>query len=191
MSHREALLAAARECIEKKGYAEITARDLVAASGTNLSSIGYHFGSKDALLNLALEEAFNEYIERLLAIAAPAALDAEGRDRIRNTWIAMVEGFSILRPLFLAFTEAMIRAARNEDLRSQLAETVQRQRTAIAQAIDAEYPDLEGHSAAAVASFMMALCDGLLIQWVLDPDAVPAAAEIFDAVGLVFGSRSE
>jgi hypothetical protein len=85
----------------------------------------------------------------------------------------------------------MIRAARNEDLRSQLAETVQRQRTAIAQAIDAEYPDLAGHSAAAVASFMMALCDGLLIQWVLDPDAVPAAAEIFDAVGLVFGSRSE
>ena len=30
-----------------------TARDIVAASGANLASIGYHFGSKEALLSAA------------------------------------------------------------------------------------------------------------------------------------------
>jgi AcrR family transcriptional regulator len=188
MSHREELLAAARKCLEEKGYADTTARDLVAASGTNLSSIGYHFGSREALLNVALEEAFNEYADKILAIAAPAAFDTEGRGRIRDAWIAMVEGFSDVRPLFIAFTEAMLRGVRNEELGRQLAESVQRQRAAIAAGIDAGHPDLHGHSAETIASFMMALFDGLMIQWVLDPQSVPSAADIFDAVALIMGS---
>src|SRR5262245_21971068 len=35
VGHREQLLVAARQLLEDKGYAHITARDLVAASGTN------------------------------------------------------------------------------------------------------------------------------------------------------------
>ena len=49
MGHREQLLAAARTLLETRGYAHITARDLVAESDTNLASIGYHFGSKGIL----------------------------------------------------------------------------------------------------------------------------------------------
>src|ERR1700679_3316457 len=59
-SHRERLLQAAQALLREREYGNITARDLVAASGTNLGSIGYHFGSKEALLNeavgLALEQ---------------------------------------------------------------------------------------------------------------------------------------
>ena len=40
MSHREDLLAGAVQCLREKGYAHTTARDIVAASGTNLASIG-------------------------------------------------------------------------------------------------------------------------------------------------------
>ena len=56
MGHREALLDGARRCLLERGYARTTARDLVAASGTNLASIGYHFGSKEALLNGAMQQ---------------------------------------------------------------------------------------------------------------------------------------
>src|SRR5215831_19031374 len=51
VGHREDLLAAARRLLETKGFARITVRDLVAESGTSLASIGYHFGSKEGLLN--------------------------------------------------------------------------------------------------------------------------------------------
>src|SRR6266498_1795114 len=61
VGHRAQLLAAARQLLEDKGYAHITARDLVAASGTNLASIGYHFGSKAGLLNAALGVVFEEW----------------------------------------------------------------------------------------------------------------------------------
>ena len=69
MGHREDLLAGARRCLEKRGYARTTARDLVAESGTNLASIGYHFGSKEALLNEAIGESFQEWAERVRELA--------------------------------------------------------------------------------------------------------------------------
>ncbi|GAA1227852.1 hypothetical protein GCM10009676_07730 [Prauserella halophila] len=46
------------------------ARDLVAASGTNLASIGYHFGSKAGLLNAAIATVFEEWTDRLAGLAA-------------------------------------------------------------------------------------------------------------------------
>lgn len=50
MGHREDLLEGAKRCLLQKGFARTTARDIVKESGTNLASIGYHYGSKDALL---------------------------------------------------------------------------------------------------------------------------------------------
>jgi len=50
MGHKEDLLEGAQRCLLAKGFVRTTARDIVAESGTNLASIGYHYGSKDALL---------------------------------------------------------------------------------------------------------------------------------------------
>ena len=89
MGHREALLAAARRLLRTKGYAHITARDLVAESGTNLASIGYHFGSKAGLLNEAIGEAMQDWTEQLarIAMADPAASTAErGLSACRPCW---------------------------------------------------------------------------------------------------------
>src|SRR3712207_8498210 len=65
MGHREKLLAGAKRCLYERGYGRTTARDIVEASGTNLASIGYHFGSKEALLNAAMIEAVGEWGEEL------------------------------------------------------------------------------------------------------------------------------
>ncbi|MCZ9336342.1 TetR/AcrR family transcriptional regulator, partial [Streptomyces sp. TRM76130] len=50
MGHREDLLEGAKRCLLAKGFLRTTARDIVKESGANLASIGYHYGSKDALL---------------------------------------------------------------------------------------------------------------------------------------------
>lgn len=50
MGHREDLLEGAKRCLLEKGFLRTTARDIVKESGTNLASIGYHYGSKDALV---------------------------------------------------------------------------------------------------------------------------------------------
>ena len=57
-SHRDQLIKGAIKCLQTKGYAHTTARDIASASGANLASIGYHFGSKEALLNEAMIRLF-------------------------------------------------------------------------------------------------------------------------------------
>ena len=65
ISHRDQLLEGAIECLRTKGYARTTARDIAHAANGNLASIGYHFGSKEALLNEAITRACDEWTTRL------------------------------------------------------------------------------------------------------------------------------
>ncbi|MEN1888177.1 TetR/AcrR family transcriptional regulator [Streptomyces mirabilis] len=64
MGHREDLLEGAKRCLLEKGFVRTTARDIVKESGTNLASIGYHYGSKDALLTQAFVELVQEWGEK-------------------------------------------------------------------------------------------------------------------------------
>jgi AcrR family transcriptional regulator len=65
MGNREELLKGARKCLLEKGYVQTTARDIAKASGVGLAAIGYHFGTKEALLQEAMVEANQEWAERI------------------------------------------------------------------------------------------------------------------------------
>lgn len=178
MGHREQLLAAARELLEDKGYAHITARDLVAASGTNLASIGYHFGSKAGLLNAALGQVFEEWARQLAEIAL-AGPDASPTERVHRTWSAFLDHVGGRRSLLVSFVEAMAQADRDPELREQLAGTYRTVRARAGNIVaDALSADPDDPRCTAVASWIMAVCDGLALQWLLDPAAAPNGTDL-------------
>lgn len=191
MGHREDLLAGARRCLEKRGYARTTARDLVAESGTNLASIGYHFGSKEALLNEALGASFLEWAERVRTLALAIEPSGEPMDMLAASWEAMLASFAEYRGLAVAFTEALAQAERQPVLRAQLAEIYAQSRAAAAAMISETIGVPEGPQASALASFQIVMCDGLLVQWLLDPDATPSGAELTGALRLALGRTVE
>ena len=182
MGHRQQLLTAARQLLEDKGYAHITARDLVAASGTNLASIGYHFGSKAGLLNAALGIVFEEWVTQLaeIALAEPPVSPIE---RAHRTWAALLDNLHGRRALLVSFFEAMAQAERNPELREQLAgmyRTVRaRVSQIVAQGLDTDPDDPR---CTAVASWVIAVCDGLSLQWLLDPTASPASPDLLNGL---------
>ena|SRR5689334_1855351 len=183
MGHREALLGAARRCLEEKGYARTTARDLVAESGTNLASIGYHFGSKEALLNEAIGDAFQEWTNEVIA----TSLEGNERaplDAVAASWVELLDHtFERNRPLLVAFVEALAQAERSPELRAQLAGHYQRCRDTLADVVSQSIGEAEGMNPQAVASFLMAVIDGLILQYLLDPDAAPSGAELAESLG--------
>ncbi len=181
MGHREALLAAARRCMAERGYARTTARDLVAASGTNLASIGYHFGSKEALLNAAIAESFEEWMERIREIVlAEGHLDPLAA--MRTGWTALERILAEQRPLAVAFVEALAQCERSPELRQQLADCYERVRASIGEMATDMVSELPEHTARNVASFNVAVCDGLLVQWLIDPDRAPSAGDLMDGM---------
>jgi AcrR family transcriptional regulator len=190
VGHREELLAAARRLLEEKGYARITTRDLVAASGTNLHSIGYHFGSKAGLLNAAIGEVFEEWTDKLarIAMADPAATPVE---RGRRAWAAMLDSLPATRDLLLSYVEALAQAERTASLREQFAEQYRRCRGKVAELVAESLGD--GTAPAdrrcqAVASFVIAICDGLSVQWLLDPEGAPTSEELTEGLAAMWSA---
>jgi AcrR family transcriptional regulator len=187
MGHREDLLAGARRCLEERGYARTTARDLVAASGTNLASIGYHFGSKEALLNEAIAASFEEWTRRVhdLAFGDGRRGGVESGDPavlMAATYSAMLTSFAEYRGLAVAFIEALAQAERQPALKAHLAKAYADCRTQVEAMVRELLGDLPAERAHALASFQIAICDGLLVQWLLDPDATPSGSALGGAL---------
>lgn len=170
LGNREALLQAAIRCLQERGYARTTARDLVRASGTNLGAIGYHFGSKEALLNEALAESVRRWLPRV----AEAALASSAQASVNDVAGLLFETVSGNRSLAVAYLEAWAQAERSPELRDQLAGHYREFRAAIGALAAAITPE-PGQSELdfdAIASLIIALADGLMVQWLLDPKAV-------------------
>src|SRR5215472_3439456 len=123
MGNREDLLAGAKRCLIEKGYARTTARDIASASGVSLAAIGYHFGSKDALMNQAVYESIGDWAEEVeRALAAEGALDAEPLRRFESIMGRTIESFGGSgRGLWAAQLELMSLLGHNEELRAFLA----------------------------------------------------------------------
>jgi AcrR family transcriptional regulator len=188
VGHREDLLVAARRLLEERGYAHITARDLVAASGTNLASIGYHFGSKAALLHAAIEAAFEEWAAQLagMVMADPVATPLE---RAWATWSAVVDALPERHAMLQAYIEALAQAQRDPVLHAQLAAHLETVRAMVAERAaeslgDGTAPD--DPRCRAIASFVIAVCDGLSMQYLLDPDGAPTSTQLRDGLAAVF-----
>jgi AcrR family transcriptional regulator len=182
VGHREDLLAGAKRCLFEKGYARTTARDIVAASGTNLASIGYHYGSKEALLNLALFDALNEFGEQVAQAMAEAGPAAGPPERFAAFWARVLAAFEEHRHLWGATFEIYHQINRMPELRKMVAEGTEDARRSWARLIQGIDPAAEPGRAHAVGSIYQALLAGVLAQWLTDPEHAPSAAELAEGL---------
>ncbi|TDD14451.1 TetR/AcrR family transcriptional regulator [Nonomuraea diastatica] len=185
--YRERLLAGAVSCLQEKGYARTTARDLVAASGTNLASIGYHFGGKDALLNEAIAEIFEQWTERVERSMFGAELGT-GREMLERALRELIDVFEELGPQLVLLVEGYPAALRAPVLREKLAQAYARARAAgvgmMRRAADELGVELPMNPEVFV-SVVVAIADGLMLQWLLDPSATPDARQVVDALAAI------
>lgn len=185
ISHREQLLQGAIECLRSKGYSRSTARDIAAAADANLASIGYHFGSKEALLNEAILRTCDQWTERLGEAAFSGAANSP-LDQMSASWVAMRESFSELRPVLVGLIEAVAQSAWSDELREKLAAHYLSSRERVAAMVRqslGEELERDGVDPRVVASFLIAVCDGLVLQWLLDPEQTPSGEQLVSSLG--------
>jgi AcrR family transcriptional regulator len=181
MSHREDLLAGAVRCLREKGYARTTARDIVAASGTNLASIGYHYGSTKALLNAAVLAAMEDFGEQMAEALGDLDPGATIPERLERFWTHLIDSFRTNRQVWLATFDIFTVAQRDPDVHAAVADGLEDARTLWAQmlyGVDAA----DEPRARAIGSLHQALVSGILVQWLIDPERAPSPGEL--AAGL-------
>ncbi|MFJ9556229.1 TetR/AcrR family transcriptional regulator [Nocardiopsis sp. NPDC101807] len=170
MGHKEQLLEGAKQCLYTKGYARTTSRDIVAASGANLASIGYHYGSKEVLLTTAMIAVVGEWSDRVLAVLSEADGGAAPVDRFEETMNRLVGSLGDVRTMVAANFEVLAQLDRMPELRDQLAgahRLARRGLAAVVLGVPVEHVTDEQEGT--VGSLMLTLVPGVMAQSLVSP----------------------
>lgn len=187
VGNREELLKGARKCLLEKGYVQTTARDIAKASGVGLAAIGYHFGTKEALLQEAMVEANTEWGERIDARTAgiDPPKDTTFASWFEQCWGQIISASHEDQRLLQASIEVLL----NVDPEAHVCESIG---NGMQCAMDA-LVDLFGHAdegltaaeEKALGGFYQALMIGVRLLHAAAPDRAPGAADIALAMKLI------
>ncbi|MEV8320630.1 TetR/AcrR family transcriptional regulator [Streptomyces sp. NPDC059900] len=184
MGHREDLLEGAKRCLLEKGFVRTTARDIVKESGTNLASIGYHYGSKDALLAeayVALIEPMGDGFEA--AVGAAGAPRGGGLERFRETWANVIRSIPEARAIWMLSLEVVTQGERLAGVRDLLAKAqVEGRRGLAAMFTGIAESDLPEDVVDTEGRFYTTLLNGLMVQWLFDEASATDAEQLTEGL---------
>jgi AcrR family transcriptional regulator len=195
MGHREDLLEGAKRCLLEKGFARTTARDIVRESGTNLASIGYHYGSKDALLvqaYVSLVEEMGDRFEPGWGAGGTTTTPPDSLERFREVWSNVLRTLPESRAIWLLSYELLFQDDRLGDVRRLLAEAQEQGRAGMIsmfngvpeEQLDKETIDTEGR-------FYQTLLQGLVVQFLFDPDSATDADQLTEGLRRVIAGAAK
>jgi len=184
MGNREALLEGAKRCLIEKGYARTTARDIADAAGVSLAAIGYHYGSKESLLEQAFMAAMEEWFEDdegdRHQESPPGSLE-----RFQAFFGEVIGSFPAQEPLLRLNMEMGLEGMRNPSLAAFMAHAVQEGREGLAEAVAGLDPTRDGELAQQVGSFYSVLMTGLVVQYLLDREKFPSASDLTEGLRFI------
>jgi AcrR family transcriptional regulator len=175
---KAALLEAAKRLVGERGYAGTSVRELASAAGTNIAAVNYHFGSREKLLNQAVLEFFLEWGDRIEQVDVDP--DAEPLAQFAARSRPMIDSLAEARPAFVVFLEALLQSRRSPELHRELVEHYAEQRRRVVASIAASESgsQLPSRVQEITAAYAIAVADGLQVQALLDPAAVPTGDEL-------------
>lgn len=182
MGHREDLLEGAKKCLYERGYARTTARDIVEASGTNLGSIGYHYGTKEDLLDTALIDVMKSFGEESSALTIREFRNAGNPTAIFDIWI---KDFDHMRNLVISQVEAWAQVEHSPRLREKLSEYYEDEIERCVRELADIFPDRTENEIRLACAVSSILGDGLQARWLINPDQVPSGNDIVKALRLL------
>jgi AcrR family transcriptional regulator len=183
---RERILAAAVDRIARHGIDEVRIARIAMDAGVSTSLVHYHFETREALLEQALEYSYELAGDVRLGPEGDAATTIGSVHRLA----AMIDQFlpypGMLERDWILYVELWLRAVRHPEMRPTAARLYARMRDWFAEAIATgvergEFP--EDADPERIADRILALADGYGVRALFgDLDVARARQEIWDAV---------
>jgi len=175
---RTNLLAAARRVFGERGFGGASLDQIAADAGYTRGALYYNFpGGKEELFLALLRERIDNRVDVTQAVFEGGGDDgtatiAQAREAAANASAAVREN----REWQLLFFEFALHAARDRRFARRLAESEARLRQALAELIDERAAVLGGEPpipAESLARALNALANGIMLDRLIEPEAVP------------------
>jgi AcrR family transcriptional regulator len=170
---RSAVLAAAAEVFPKRGYHRASVDEIASAAGLTTGAVYSNFDGKAALFLAMYEVEMNRWVADLRAAVSAAATVPDRTEAAVAEWLRYLRE---QRDWFVLFVEFWAHAVGQPALRERFAAQYARLRVAIAEVIEVSAEEMGIPLPLAADEFGLAvnaLGNGLLLDKLLEPDAVP------------------
>jgi AcrR family transcriptional regulator len=184
MGNREALLEGAKRCLLEKGYAKTTARDIADAAGVSLAAIGYHYGSKESLLEQAFMAAMGEWFDDEKQIARQKTASGS-LEEFRSFFTGIIGTFPDQEPLLRLNLEIGLEGTHNPPLGAFMSSAIQLGREGLAHTLGGLDPERDGELAQQVGAFYSVLMTGIVAQYLMDRERFPSASDLAEGLRYV------
>jgi AcrR family transcriptional regulator len=185
MGNREALVDGAKTCLLQKGYGRTTARDIATAAGVSLAAIGYHFGSKEALLNEAMREALDEWGADVGRALAPAAGPTTAYERFVASWQQAIASLDEPNVKALWTTQFEVLSVGQPGLLAELSQLQGEAREGVAHLFGGVDADADPAEVDRIGSFLQALLLGVVVLYLFDPAKAPSPEDLAASIRAV------
>lgn len=170
---RRRLLEAGSRVFRKSGYHAASVERIAAEAGYTTGALYSNFAGKDDLLLALLEEEVDRIVERIAAATREEQDAAQKLRRGAREWISILDDEPELYVLLVEFWTLWVR---DPELRPRNAERFAALREALGVLIEEQIQQLGLSVQVApeqVGAAVVALADGLAIQRLADPKAIP------------------
>lgn len=171
VSASEDLLDVAERLMSERGYAATPVSAISKAAGVAVTSLYWHFGSKEGLLARVMERGANRWFDSL-----PRWEDLDGTTQerldamLRGAADAMAQHPLFLRLFFMLALEATQDEAATEVVHRVRLRAIENYRSAITRMLIDQAPDVAEAAARELAAFGVAYSDGCFFAGQLEPD---------------------
>jgi AcrR family transcriptional regulator len=171
---RRRILRAATKVFLERGFNGATLDDIAAEAGFSKGAVYSNFDDKDSLFLALVDEEFAWRLDQLRAAleSAPDGPDAGAEIAGRS----MTRALAAHQDLHVLFSEFRVHAAKNPSTRRQLAKRRKQIRSTLAETLE-DYAERAGVEltmpAEHVATLLLALTNGLALERLGQPEAVP------------------
>lgn len=168
---REQIAQALFDCLADNGHETVTVKDIAERANVHYGVIHYYFTSKDEIVTEMADAIITRYEGLLLERIGPLSSASE---KLRVALDFLVEQFIFNRRLNRVFYNLVQMAFERETVRRALRKQLRAYRDHIAEVVrdgieDGEFARRDSEE---TASLMVALVEGMALQWVIEPKAL-------------------
>ncbi|MHB1415916.1 MAG: TetR/AcrR family transcriptional regulator [Chloroflexota bacterium] len=168
---RNQILEAAATVFSRLGFNKARMDDIAAQSGLSKGILYWYFNSKDAIITALLERVFAGSLEDLHTAQTSDEPVREQLLFLTRSFVREIRGMAALLPITFEFYAI---ATRHKTVKEFLTDFYRRYRVALAGMVrlGAARGEFRPVDAEVVANAVIALFEGLLLLYVIDPEAV-------------------